>query len=72
MELQDPTQARDPAELLEDNLELLLVNSEMHEHVEESLRGKREMDFVKGLAKQMMLNAEGKAKEKRMMQLRKM
>lgn len=71
MELQDPTQARDPAELLEDNLELLLVNSEMHEHVEESLRGKREMDFVKGLAKQMMLNAEGKAKEKRMMQLRK-
>ena len=63
--------AHDPAQLIEDNLELLLVSSEMHEHVEESLKGKREMDFVKGLAKDMMANVEGKAKEKRSNQLKK-
>ena len=64
-DLHDPAAAQDAAQLVDDNLELILCSSEVHEHIEESMKGKRDMDFVKNLAQDMMADLEGKAAEKR-------
>lgn len=70
-ELHDPALAKDAAQLVDDNLELILCSSEVHEHIEESMKGKRDMDFVKALAQDMMADMEGKAAAKRQAQLKK-